>query len=212
MPVAPDRVLAVGTRDPLGVAGVPCVLSRLDLLPGGFLGKRAAAAAEGPWGSRSCPESGTTVPEVQRASTRPSRQYSRAAAQTTRNSPAMANPATLMSKLAMASQKALGHQLARGVVDAGDVIGVEGVPEPQEPRRDGHAQPDAQSPAAAQPVVVEVVRHHPPDEDPPARRVDGRDEPEHPRYPGPLPGRYLPHPPHRAPLKQRMGHRILGTG
>ena len=47
-----------------------------------------------------------TVPGVQRASTFPSRQYSSAAAQTTTNSPAMANPAALMLKLAAVSQNA----------------------------------------------------------------------------------------------------------
>jgi hypothetical protein len=40
VPVAPDRVLAVGARDALRVTGVPGVFSGLDLLPGGFLGER----------------------------------------------------------------------------------------------------------------------------------------------------------------------------
>src|SRR5271156_4967970 len=39
VPVAPDRVLAVRTRHALRVAGVPRILSGLDLLPGGFLGE-----------------------------------------------------------------------------------------------------------------------------------------------------------------------------
>src|SRR3954463_11493147 len=37
--VAPDRVLGVGAGHPLGVARVPGVLGRLDLLAGGLLGE-----------------------------------------------------------------------------------------------------------------------------------------------------------------------------
>jgi hypothetical protein len=44
---------------------------------------------------------------------------------------------------------AVGHQLAGGVVDARDVVGVEGVPEPQQPGRDRHPDTDAQTPGAA---------------------------------------------------------------
>src|SRR5262249_20900697 len=40
VPVPPHRVLGVGPRDPLRVAGVPRVLGGLYLLPGGFLGER----------------------------------------------------------------------------------------------------------------------------------------------------------------------------
>ena len=43
------------------------------------------------------------------------------------------------------------------------------MPEAQEPRRDRHTQPDAQ--AAAHAPVVDVVRHHAPDEDAPAARL-----------------------------------------
>ena len=78
---------------------------------------------------------------------------------------------------------AVRHQLAGGVVDAGDVVGVEGMPEPQEPGGDGHAEPHAESPAAADTLVVEVVRHHAQHVDAPARRVDRQDEQEHRREP-----------------------------
>ena len=78
---------------------------------------------------------------------------------------------------------AVGHELAGGVVDAGDVVGVEGVPEPQEPGGDGDAQPDAESAAAADSLVVEVVRHHAQHVDAPACPVDRQDEQEHRREP-----------------------------
>ena len=80
---------------------------------------------------------------------------------------------------------AVGHQLAGGVVDAGDVIGVEGVPEAQEPRGDGHPEPDAEPSAAALALVVEVVGHHVHDVNAPAQDVDGQDEPEHRGEAGP---------------------------
>src|SRR6266566_9068204 len=71
------------------------------------------------------------------------------------------------------------HEFARGVVDAGDVVGVERVPEAEEPRGDGHAEPHAQARAATLAPVVEVVRHHDQQVDAPARRVQRQDEPEH---------------------------------
>ena len=49
----------------------------------------------------------------------------------------------------------LGHQLAGGVVDGGDVVGVEGVPHAE--RVGGHAQPDAEDLARAD-LVVRAAR------------------------------------------------------
>src|SRR5215467_14307095 len=49
VPVPPDRVLGVGPRDPLRVAGVPRVLGGLHLLPGGLLGERRQRR---PWAHR----------------------------------------------------------------------------------------------------------------------------------------------------------------
>ena len=46
--VAPQRVLGVGARDPLRVAGVPGVLGRLDLLAGGLLGERRERGSHQP--------------------------------------------------------------------------------------------------------------------------------------------------------------------
>src|SRR6516164_4063403 len=46
-PVTPDRVLAVRTRDPLRIAGIPRVLGRLDLLPGSLFGKGRQRRARG---------------------------------------------------------------------------------------------------------------------------------------------------------------------
>jgi predicted ATPase len=54
------------------------------------------------------------------------------------------------------------------------------------PLRDGHPDTDAQAPAAALALVVEMMRHHVQDEDGPAEDVDGQDEPEHGGEPSPL--------------------------
>ena len=42
---------------------------------------------------------------------------------------------------------AVGHQLAGGVVDGGDVIGVEGVPDAEGPGGEGHPEAEAEAPA-----------------------------------------------------------------
>src|SRR5215470_13142418 len=87
-----------------------------------------------------------------------------------------------------AGQRALavGHQLAGGVVDARDVVGVEGVPEPEEPRGYRHAEPDPQARAAVRSFVDEVVRHDAQHVNAPPRGVDRENETEHREQAAPL--------------------------
>ena len=63
----------------------------------------------------------------------------------------------------------VGHQLAGGVVDRRDVVGVEGVPGAEGPGGERHAQPEAQA------LELEMVRGDREHEDAPATDVQDQD-------------------------------------
>ena len=69
---------------------------------------------------------------------------------------------------------ALGHQLAGGVVDRGDVVGVEGVPHAQRVR----GQPEAEAEDLGVAHLV-VLRDHDPHQHAPAEDVQQQDERRH---------------------------------
>ncbi len=76
----------------------------------------------------------------------------------------------------------VGHQLARGVVDRRDVVGVERVPQPERVREDADA--DREDRVVTAEVVV--VRHHEAEQDAEADDVQQDDEPVHPAERGPV--------------------------
>ena len=76
----------------------------------------------------------------------------------------------------------VGHELAGGVVDRGDVIGVERVPGAQRPGGERDPDPEAQA------RVAEVVRLDREDEYPPAEHVEREDHESHPAEAAPFRG------------------------
>ena len=78
---------------------------------------------------------------------------------------------------------AVGHQLARGVVDRADVIGVEGVAQPERVGGDPHSEPEDR--AAAQPRSSGDDDR---EQDPEADHVQPEDHGGHPAGPAPLGG------------------------
>src|SRR5437868_6196612 len=81
---------------------------------------------------------------------------------------------------------ALGHQLARGVVDGRDVVGIERVAQPQRVR--GQPEPDREPTGRAQAIVMRRDQH---DQDEEAQYVQADHRARHRRHRPPLAARQL---------------------
>ena len=120
--------------------------------------------------------------------------------------PARRRPTMMMEECPRAKKNpvrqrpvAVGHQLAGGVVDRRDVVGVEGVPGAESPRGQRHAQ------AEAEPGELEMVRGDREGEDAPAADVQGQDHQGHGAEPAPLAPGQLACGPLRRPVRAAIG-------